>query len=715
VVDSPARGSLGTGAGAAHRATGLTDVVTDLVSAAVGVSATLHVDTGNEWVALEAGSADTPGLVEVHLTLCTAATGPVRVQAGVHTVLLHAGLVDRTVIIDPALGSVALAVRIPSVALRTGADRVVHPGHALGLWGARVLHDARVDAVLLDASLVHGTLRVCSALWAGLDRVAIGERVSREARRTVAADGVRANGADRVGCTWVGSDTGVDTTPVPADLLVPTLTVGSAARLGSRRDLAIYICIPDIARDTHANHGPLRQRVVHGALCIPAAGVELGAGVPADLLQTGLPTGAVTVHSALRLRLRDGETACSVGIALVVGDALAPSPVTTHDAVGVDSAVTRVYAFLIPACQHLGTLVVHHTLGVVALGVGVASPAVGAVAPGSVVSRLTQSSHATLGEAAGVDALPVDALVRQRTLQVAVTARQDACCVGVSSQRFGADAGGPVVVDPADGLRAALLGDAGVTALLTDTCKVKGTFGVGGAFGPGWFSNRGADLVCISFVARRTDTSGPVGPDLAESIDPALVVIHAGIFAFLADTCKSSGTVLVNRALRLALHEGVALQSRGTGALTHTPCRPSDRVLTAGARFARVKYVRLYDWRPDTLDERVSSVAGEAGAHWGVVPHVTLSVTTAHSGARIVTLVVATRPVQRTVAVDNTLGLALDIGVSVIERRTRADTLLPDLTGRQGAPTTRVGVAGVVYDGLGLKAAASEGVPDVSW
>ena len=45
-----------------------------------------------------------------------------------------------------------------------------------------------------------------------------------------------------------------------------------------------------------------------------------------------------------------GEAACAVGIALVVGDALAARPVTAYDAVGVDSAVTGVYAFLIPAC-----------------------------------------------------------------------------------------------------------------------------------------------------------------------------------------------------------------------------------------------------------------------------------------------------------------------------------------------------------------------------
>ena len=61
---------------------------------------------------------------------------------------------------------------------------------------------------------------------------------------------------------------------------------------------------------------------------------------------------------------------------------------------------------------------------------------------------------------------------------------QDACCVGVSLQRGGTDAGGSVVVDPADSLDAALLplGDARVSAFLPDACKVDGTLWVRCAF-----------------------------------------------------------------------------------------------------------------------------------------------------------------------------------------------------------------------------------------
>ena len=65
-------------------------------------------------------------------------------------------------------------------------------------------------------------------------------------------------------------------------------------------------------------------------------------------------------------------------------------------------------------------LVVDDTLWVVALCVGVASPAVGAEASCAVVPGLASCRDATLGEAAGIHTSSVYALVRQGALQVAV-------------------------------------------------------------------------------------------------------------------------------------------------------------------------------------------------------------------------------------------------------------------------------------------------------
>jgi len=189
------------------------------------------------------------------------------------------------------------------------------------------------------------------------------------------------------------------------------------------RELAINICIPDISGNAHANHGPLGQGVLHCAVCVGAAGCELSAGVPAVLLETGLPTRAVSVHPALRLRLRYREAASVVGVSLVVGDALTAGSVTPHYAVGVNCTVTRIYAFLIPACEYLWTLIVHNTLWVVALYVGVTTPSVGAETASPVVSSLTAGRYAALGEAAGVHTGSVYALVGEGALQVAVAAR----------------------------------------------------------------------------------------------------------------------------------------------------------------------------------------------------------------------------------------------------------------------------------------------------
>ena len=64
---------------------------------------------------------------------------------------------------------------------------------------------------------------------------------------------------------------------------------------------------------------------------------------------------------------------------------------------------------------------VYDTLRLGAGSVGVSPVAGRTVAAGPVVSALTQSVSATLGEAAGEDTVPVDTLVCQRALQVTLT------------------------------------------------------------------------------------------------------------------------------------------------------------------------------------------------------------------------------------------------------------------------------------------------------
>ena len=77
---------------------------------------------------------------------------------------------------------------------------------------------------------------------------------------------------------------------------------------------------------------------------------------------------------------------------------------------------------LIPTGENLGTFLVYDTLRLGAGSVGISPVAGRTVAPGPVVPALTQSLPATLGEAAGEDAVPVDTLVSQGALQVTPTA-----------------------------------------------------------------------------------------------------------------------------------------------------------------------------------------------------------------------------------------------------------------------------------------------------
>lgn len=118
--------------------------------------------------------------MELSDALGSSATGPVRVEAGVKAVLIDAGLVDWAVIVSATLWSVALAVGVSPIALGTGAHWVVGARSALRLGRTLIAHNTRVNAALVDAGLALGTVGVLSALWSGLDGIAIGKWISSE-------------------------------------------------------------------------------------------------------------------------------------------------------------------------------------------------------------------------------------------------------------------------------------------------------------------------------------------------------------------------------------------------------------------------------------------------------------------------------------------------------------------------------------------------------
>ena len=93
-----------------------------------------------------------------------------------------------------------------------------------------------------------------------------------------------------------------------------------------------------------------------------------------------------------------------------------------HNALSVHSAVTGVDTVLVSTGQNLGAFFIYDTLRLGAGNIGVSPVAGRTVAAGPVVSALTESIAATLGEAAGEDTVPVDTLVAQGALQVTLTA-----------------------------------------------------------------------------------------------------------------------------------------------------------------------------------------------------------------------------------------------------------------------------------------------------
>jgi hypothetical protein len=164
-----AHGALGTRAWLAHRAAGLTQEVAGLVVATIVINPALHAHARHQRAALQTRRAHAAGGMEFHAAFSTSSTWRRRRQAGVDAILRHTGLVQRTVVVGAALGAVALSVGVAAVALRTGANRVVGPGRALGLGRARILHQAGVDAALVEAGLILCALGIRAAFWSSFN------------------------------------------------------------------------------------------------------------------------------------------------------------------------------------------------------------------------------------------------------------------------------------------------------------------------------------------------------------------------------------------------------------------------------------------------------------------------------------------------------------------------------------------------------------------
>ncbi len=80
-----------------------------------------------------------------------------------------------------------------------------------------------------------------------------------------------------------------------------------------------------------------------------------------------------------------------------------------------------------------------------------------------------------------------------------------------------------------------------------------------------------------------------------------------------------------------------------------------------------------------------------------MTPDFTFSIAATHTWTGVVAMEVPAGHIRGTIWVDDTLGFALNIGISLVFRRAGTDTVIADLGGNCAA-AARVRVAGVRYD-----------------
>jgi hypothetical protein len=158
VLLSYASGRLGAAVFVTDSSAHSVEAIAGLVVGTVLVVLTDTRDASNQRVTLHSGWTLTGSSVVLDQTFSTAAAA--LVDTRVETVFVDASLVVWTVVVGGAFGFVTVDLRVaaPTVWTDTGGSMKTCP--ALGVCSARIRHDARVLATLVDARLVVGTFIV---------------------------------------------------------------------------------------------------------------------------------------------------------------------------------------------------------------------------------------------------------------------------------------------------------------------------------------------------------------------------------------------------------------------------------------------------------------------------------------------------------------------------------------------------------------------------
>ena len=230
----------------------------------------------------------------VHQTLGSGCAG-VLVEAGVDTVLAPAGLVQWTLGITATANHLTGSEGITLVASDALAHGAVLRWVALSKPATRILNEAGVDTVAVNAGLLVSALAVALAAHGHTGN----GWVAHEARRTD-TDGVVA--LDEAGGSGAAV-AGVDTLSVDAGLAVGAVIVSvTARRKGQFHWLTLGVTVRYPAFSAGTDHCAEWQAVDHCADGSDIAGGEGVTWVLTPLVQTGCIVRTVSIHIALRVR-----------------------------------------------------------------------------------------------------------------------------------------------------------------------------------------------------------------------------------------------------------------------------------------------------------------------------------------------------------------------------------------------------------------------------
>lgn len=275
-------------------------------------------------------------------------------SARVNAVLIDTCFVHGTLIVLHTVRFEALHAGVACPALGTVADGPVLVSATKRLAATGFLHQARVNTLLLDARLCHGTVGVHTTYGLlRLNFITVDMRVARVTRRTGALRTAVDDLALGAGGTRVDHSTRVQAQCVATHLRRTTLVVRRAAWRQRRAWSALDVSVASEAWHTLARHRPEGKGVDHVTLGIGATWVDHLARVAAPAVEAGHLAEALSICLALLVRrlFHRLANALDVSIAIISRRTGAERAVVDDAALGLWSTVTWVLALVIDAGQ----------------------------------------------------------------------------------------------------------------------------------------------------------------------------------------------------------------------------------------------------------------------------------------------------------------------------------------------------------------------------